>query len=130
MVIQTMGGYNSENNGVVESPIKPIKQITHAFLIGAAMPDLVWCFDFMYTIYVMNHCYIRSIKNLLMVKWLDDNYDLNVKDLYIFVSKVYSISCSHLKKQLAACTEKDPCDYIGLTVDPSSLPKHADRYFF
>ena len=56
MVIQTMGGYNSENNGVVESPIKPIKWMIRAFLIGAAMPDLVWCFAFLYAIYVMNHC--------------------------------------------------------------------------
>ncbi len=35
MIIQTMGGYNTENNGVAESPIKPIKQIIRSFLIGA-----------------------------------------------------------------------------------------------
>ena len=68
MVIQTTDGYNSENNGVVESTIKPIKWIIRAFLIGAAMPDLVWCFAFMYAIYVMNYHYNRLIKNLPIVK--------------------------------------------------------------
>ncbi len=103
--------------------------MVHAFLIGAAMPDIVWCFVFLYEIYVMNHCYNRPIKNLPIFKWLDGNYELNAKDLYIFGSKVYSVSHSHLKKQLAAHTEKDPRDYIGLTVDPNSLPNHADGYF-
>ena len=111
------------------SSSKPIKTIIRAFLIGAAMPDLVWCFAFMYAIYVMNHCYKRLIKNLFIVKWLDSNYELNAKELYVFRSKVYSISCSHLKKQLAAHTKKDPWNYIGLTVDPSSFPKHANGYF-
>ncbi len=56
-------------------------------------------------------------------------YELNAKDLCIFGSKVYSVSRSHLKKQLAACTKKDPHDYIGLTVDTSSMPKNDDVYF-
>ena len=99
MVIQTMGGYGSENNGVVESPINPIKRMIRSFLIGAAIPDLVWCFAFLYAIYVMNHRYNRLIKNLPIVKWLDGSYELNAKDLYIFGSKIYSVSHSHFKKQ-------------------------------
>ena len=41
LVVQTTGGYNSENNGMVESPIKPIKCCIRAFLTGAALSDII-----------------------------------------------------------------------------------------
>ena len=68
LVVQTTGGYNSENNGMVESPIKPIKRCIRVFLIGATMPDIIWCYAFCWAIYVMNHRYNRSIDNIPIVK--------------------------------------------------------------
>ena len=48
MTVESTGGYNSTNNGMVESPIKPIKRLVRSFLIGAALPDIIWCFAFTY----------------------------------------------------------------------------------
>ena len=62
MTVETTGGYNSTNNGMVESPIKPIKRMTRSFLIGAAFPDTLWCFAFIYAICIMNHRYNRMIQ--------------------------------------------------------------------
>ena len=129
LVVQTTGGYNSENNGMVESPIKPIKRCIRAFLIGAALPDIIWCYAFSWAIYVMNHRYNRAIDDLPIVKWCDGNYELHTKDLFIFGSKVYSVTKVEAKKQLQARTEKDPRDYIGMTIDKDELPRHVDGYF-
>ena len=122
MAVQTTGGYNSTNNGMVESPIKPVKRMIRAFLVGAALPDPIWCFAFCYAVYLLNHRYNRAIDNLPIVKWHDGNYELNAKDLYIVGSKVYSITNAEFKKQLQARTEKDPRDYIGLTITEDQLP--------
>ena len=55
IVVQSTGGYNSENNGMAESPIKPIKHMIRAMLIEAALPDGLWCYAFTYTVYLSNH---------------------------------------------------------------------------
>jgi hypothetical protein len=55
MSVQSTGGYNSTNNGLVESPIKPIKRMVRIFLLGAAMPDTIWCYAFVYAVYLSNH---------------------------------------------------------------------------
>ena len=93
------------------------------------MPDIIWCYAFCWAIYVMNHRYNRSIDNLPIVKWCDGNYELHTKDLFIFGSKVYSVTKAEAKKQLQARTEKDPRDYIGITIDEDELPQHVDGYF-
>ena len=129
MKIDTTGGYNSENNGMVESPIKPIKRIVRSFIIGAAMPDEIWCFAFVYAILIMNHRWNRMIKNLPEVAWHDGNYTLKAKDIFLFGSTIYGITKSEAKKQLEARTEKDPRDYIGLTVDRDQVHPVADAYF-
>ena len=41
MAVKTTGGYNSKNNGIVESPIKPVTGMIQALLIGSAMPDII-----------------------------------------------------------------------------------------
>ena len=92
MVVQTTGGYNSENNGMAESPIKPIKRMVCLFLIGAGMPDTLWCFAYSYAIYVHNHRYNRMIDELPIIKWNDGNYELHSNHLYIFGSKCYIIT--------------------------------------
>ena len=84
MAVGTTGTYNSEANGMVESPIKPIKRMIRAFLIGASLPDEIWCYAFCYAIFVLNHWYNRSIKTMPMVKWYDGKYQLQIKDLIIF----------------------------------------------
>ena len=94
------------------------------------MPDILWCYAFCWAIYVMNHRYNRSIDNLPIVKWCDGNYELHTKDLFIFSSKVCSVTKVEAKKQLQARTEKDPRDYIGITIDEDELPQHVDGYFF
>ena len=129
MTIETTGGYNSTNNGMAESPIKPIKRLVRSFLIGAALPDIIWCFAFTYAIYIMNHRYNRMIDNLPEVAWHDGNYELRAQDIFLFGSKVYGITKSEVKKQLQARTEKDPRDYIGITVDPADVHPVADAYF-
>ena len=73
--------------------------------------------------------YNRLIDNLPIVKWCDGNYELHAKDLFIFGSKVYSVTKAEAKKQLQARTEKDPHDYIGITIDEGELPQHIDGYF-
>ena len=129
MHIQSTGGYNSENNGMVESPIKPIKRMMRAMLIGAGLPDELWCFAITYAVYISNHRYHRSIKNTPMAAWHDGNYELHSKDLFIFGSYVYVITAPQYKKQLQARTEKDPRDYMGITVDRDELPNRVDGYF-
>ena len=69
--VQELGGYNSENNGIVESPIKPVKQMIWVLLNGAALPDIIWCYAFQYAIYIINHQYNRMIYNLPIMKWHD-----------------------------------------------------------
>ena len=130
MVVQGTGGYNSENNGMVESPIKPIKRMIRVSLIGAGMEDTLWCVAFEYAVYLLNHRYNRMIDDLPIVKWYDGNYEFHAKQLYIFGSKVYIITKPQFKKQLQARTEKDPRDYMGLTIDESDLAERpADGYF-
>jgi hypothetical protein len=129
LAIQTTGGYNSENNGMVESPIKPIKRMVRLFLIGAGMSDELWCFAFTYAVYVHNHRYNRMIDTLPIVKWNDGNYEFQSKDLLIFGSKMYIITKAEYKKQLQTRTEKDPRDYIGLTISDDELPDHVDGFF-
>ena len=104
MLVQTTSGYNSGNNAMVESPIKPIKRMIRAFLTGTAMPDILWCFAFTQAIYVINHRYNRLIDNLPIVTWNDGNYELHPKDLFIFGSKIYSVTKAEAKKQLQART--------------------------
>ena len=41
MAVETTGGKNSENNRMVESPIKPVKRMIQSFLIGPVMPDVL-----------------------------------------------------------------------------------------
>ena len=67
--VQTTGGYNSENNGMVESPIKPIKRMVRVMLIGAALPNELWCYAFVYAVWIANHSYNRMIDDMPIVKW-------------------------------------------------------------
>ena len=113
MTVESTGGYNSTNNGMVESPIKPIKRLVRSFLIGAALPDIIWCFAFTYAIYIMNHRYNRMIDNLPEVAWHDGNYTLRAQDIFLFGSKVYGITKADVKKQLQARTEKDQRVYLS-----------------
>ena len=130
MNVQGTGGYNSTNNGMVESPIKPIKRMVRIFLLGAAMPDTLWCYAFCYAVYMSNHSWNRMISDVPIVKWHDGNYELDAaRDLVIFGSKCYIITKADVKKQLQMRTEKDPRRYIGNTVDESVLPPHCDGYF-
>ena len=73
--------------------------------------------------------YNWKIINRPIVKWCDGNYELHTKDLFIFGSKVYSVTKVEAKKQLQARTENDPRDYIGITIDEDELPQHVDGYF-
>ena len=82
MTVETTGGYNSTNNGMVESPIKPIKRMTRSFLIGAAFPDTLRRFAFIYAIRIMNHRYNRMIENLPIVLWYDGNYEMKARDIF------------------------------------------------
>ena len=59
--VDTTGGYNSENNGFVESPIKPIKRMIGVLLIGAALRDTLLCYVFTCTVYLLNHHYNQMI---------------------------------------------------------------------
>ena len=68
IVVQTTGGYNSENNGMEESPIKPIKRMVRLLLIGAGMPDTLWCFAYSYAVYGHNHRYNHMIDELTIIK--------------------------------------------------------------
>ena len=44
MAVQTTGGYNFENNRMVESLIKSVKRMIQSFLIGPVMPyPLLFC---------------------------------------------------------------------------------------
>ena len=88
MTVQTTGGYNSTNNDMVESPIKPLKQMVKAMLVGAGLPDILLCFGFIYACYILNYCWNLSIKNIPIVKWSDGNYQIDPKNLIIFGSKV------------------------------------------
>ena len=91
--------------------------MTRSFLIGAAFPYIMWCFAFIYAIRIMNHRYNRMIKNLPIVLWYDGNYEMKARDIFIFGSKLYAITKLEAKKQLQVRTEKDPRDYIGITVE-------------
>ena len=127
--VQTTGGYNSENNGMVESPIKPIKRMVRVMLIGAALPNELWCYAFVYAVWIANHSYNRMIDDMPIVKWYDGNYEVKASDLHLFGSKVYCVKNAEHKKQLQPRTEKDPRDYIGLTVDEDELgDKHVDGF--
>ena len=77
----------------------------------------------------MNHRYNRMIQNLPIVLWYDGNYEMKARDIFIFGSKLYAITKLEAKKQLQARTEKDPRDYIGITVDPEDVHPVADGYF-
>ena len=121
MTVQTTGGYNSTNNGIVESPIKPLKQMVRAMLVEAGLPDTLWYFCFIYACYILNHRWNRSIKNIPIVKWSDGNYQIDTKNLIIFGSKVYIVTGAAHKKQLQTRTEKDPWDYMGMAIDKDEL---------
>ena len=100
VVVQTTGGYNSENNGMVESPIKPVQRMIQSFLIGPTVPYILWCFAFTQAIYPLNHRYNRLIDNLSIVQWNYGNYELHTIYLFVFGSNVYSVTKSETKKQL------------------------------
>ncbi len=68
MAIQGTGGYNSENNGLLESPTEAEKQMIRVFLIGVAMANTLWCYTFQYAIYILNHRYSRMIDDLPIFK--------------------------------------------------------------
>ena len=59
----------------------------------------------------------------------DGNYEMKASDIFIFGSKLYAITKLEAKKQLQVRTEKDPRDYIGITVDPEDVHPVADGYF-
>ena len=122
MTVQSTGGYNSIANGMVENPIKTVKRLVRQFLVGAGLPDTIWCYAAVYAIHIMNHRYHRGIDDIPIILWHDSNYEFNVKDLFIFGSKVYIIRETQMKKQLQVRTEKDPRDYMGLTIEPDELP--------
>jgi hypothetical protein len=42
MAVNPIGGYNSENNEMFESPIKQVNSMIQVFLIGSAMLDIIW----------------------------------------------------------------------------------------
>ena len=128
MSVQGTGGYNSINNGMAESPIKPVKRMVRLFLLGAGMPDKLWCYAFMFAIHMLNHTWNRMIKNIPIVKWMDGNYEIDSKDLLIFGSKCYIVTKADVKKQLQMRSEKDPRDYLEVTVDEDDLPQHCDGY--
>jgi len=69
------------------------------------------------------------IKNQPEVAWYDGNCTLKAKDIFLFGSTICGITKSEAKKQLEARTEKDPRDYIGLTVDRDQVHPVADAYF-
>ena len=100
-----------------------------AMLVGADLPDILWCFSYKYTMYLINHRYCHTIDDLTILKQNDGNYKLHPKYCYIFGSKVYSVTKSELKNQLQVCTEKGPHDYIDVTIDPYQLPQHVSGYF-
>ena len=106
MTAESTGGYNSEANEIVEAPIKPIKRMMRAFLIGAAMPDILWCYAFCWAVYVLNHRYNRMIENIPEVLWRDLAYELHSGTIFIFGSKVYAIANLEAKKQLQSRSEK------------------------
>ena len=49
--------------------------------VGAGLPDKLWCYAFIYAVYILNHRYNRAIKTMLIVKWRDANYEVNPNDM-------------------------------------------------
>ena len=93
------------------------------------MSDILWCYCFCWAVYVLNHLYNRMIENIPEVMWRDLTYELHSGTLFIFGSKVYAITNLEAKKQLQSRSEKDPRDYMGITITPDQLPPNADGYF-
>ena len=127
IAVQTTGGYNSEANGMVESPIKPVKRMMRAMIVGAGFGDEMWCFSFQYALYVLDRSYHRMLDDMPLAKWNDGNWEYNVRDLLIFGSKVYILTKPQLKKQLQVRSKKDPRDYYE--VDDEDMPAHVDGFF-
>ena len=46
-------------------------RMMHLFLIGSAVPDILWYYGFQWATCIMNQCRDWSIGDLSMVKWCD-----------------------------------------------------------
>ena len=100
--------------------------MVRVFLLGATMPDIIWCYAFKYAVYLSNHRWNRSIKGLPIVKWHGRNYEIDSsRDILIFGSKCYIITKADVKKQLQMRNEKDLRDYMYITLDEKDVPKHC-----
>ena len=55
VVIETTGGYNSENNGKVEAAHRPAKRGVRMMLMTAGLSDRFWCFALQYQTFIKNN---------------------------------------------------------------------------
>ena len=126
---QTTGGHNSEANGMVESPIKPIIRMVRSMPVGAGFEDDLWCFAFNCAVFLSNHVCHRMTDDMPIAKRHDGNFQINAHDTLIFGSKACVLTKPQLKRQLQTRSCKDPCQCLSFEIDDEGLPSHVDGFF-
>ena len=129
LTVQTTGGYASTINGKAETPNRTIKRMIRTMLIGAGLPDELWCFAFQYAIFLLRNRYNRLIDSVPAHLWNPNKPPIHIKNIPIWGSKAYIVTESSIKKQLQPRTTKDPRNYEDQTANAPQLPQHFDGYF-
>ena len=131
IVVQTTGGYNSSNNGPVESPNRPDKRIIRMLLMSSLLSNAFWCFALQYTDFISNNSLHSSTKKIPCQHLSGTAGVVPPSRMLIFGSKMRIIRELKSFRALSARTGGDPREVLQF-INPSSQAPHTishDAYF-
>ena len=130
VIMQTTAGYNSTNNGKAERPHYSMQNYMRTTLIGAGLPDFLWCFQVQYGAFIANRLWHSAINSVPLIEWnkacgkTDTVIDINA--MPIFGARLYDMA-SPKKKKLDPRSAIDPRDFQDMK--PSQDPPPNTAYF-
>ena len=127
LVVESTGGYTSSLNGKAERPFRTIKNMIRVQLMSRAIDDKLWCCCFQYSIWLLRRLYNRTINDIPILLWFNNNIQLHHKEFLIFGCKVYIVNSNDKKPALSPRTLRDPRKFTNAT--SVQLDQQADGYF-
>jgi hypothetical protein len=131
IVVQTTGGYNSTNNGPVESPNRPDKRMIRMMLMTANLPSTFWCFSLQYCDYIANNSLHSYTKRVPCHHMCGTAGILPPAKMPIFGSKMSIIKQLKSLRALSARTDGDPRAVMNFVIPPTqpAQPINHDALF-
>jgi hypothetical protein len=131
MVVQTTGGYNSSNNGPVESPNRPDKRTIRMLLMSSPLSNAFWCYALQYTDFISNNSLHSGTKKVPSQHLSGTAGIVPPSRMVIFGSKMRIIQELKSFRALSARTSGDPREVFQFVSPSSQAPPLAshDAYF-